>query len=244
VNCLVVGASAGLGRSLSEYAARLGYNLLLVASDSRDLAAMAASLQLEYGVKASYISCRLGGLAEEDAAVVSAARAFGSVDLLLYSIGLAEENDTGFLDEPTAMRLVRVNFLTQVNITTALWPALLQRERAAVVGFGSIAAVRGRSRNVVYAASKRALASYFDSLRHLAVGTNIRVHFYYLGYLDTQQTFGKVLPLPRASTNRLARLVMNRLASRSGSIFYPWFWRPISWGLRSLPWFLYKRLKF
>ena len=244
MNCLIVGASAGLGRSLSEQAARRGHNVLLVASDSRDLAAMTASLQLEYGVKASYISCCFGGLPEEEAAVVSAAREFGSVDLLLYPVGFAEENDTGFLDEPEALRLVRINFLSQVNLTTALWPTLLERERAAVVGFGSIAAARGRSRNMVYAAAKRALASYFESLRHLAVGTNIRVHFYYLGYLDTQQTFGKALPLPRASAERLARLVLDRLDSNSGPVYYPWFWGPISWGLRCLPWFLYKRLKF
>jgi decaprenylphospho-beta-D-erythro-pentofuranosid-2-ulose 2-reductase len=244
VNCLIVGASAGLGRSLSEQAARLGHNVLLVATDSRDLAAMASSLQLEYGVKASYISFRFGGLAEEATAVVSAAREFGSVDLLLFSMGLAEENDTGFLNEAAALRLIRVNFLSQVNLTTALWPALLARERAAVVGFGSVAAVRGRGRNVVYAAAKRALASYFESLRHLAVGTNIRVHFYYLGYLDTQQTFGKVLPLPRTSSERLASLVLDRLESNSGPVYYPWFWGPISWLLRCLPWFLYKRLNF
>ena len=221
-----------------------GHNVPLIASGQSETVYDTASLQLEYGVKASYVSCRFGGFAEEEATLVSAVREFGSVDLLFYPIGLAEENDTGFLDEPTVMRLVRVNFLSQVNLTTALWPTLLERERAAVVGFGSIAAVRGRSRNVVYAAAKRALASYFDSLRHLAVGTNIRVHFYYLGYLDTQQTLGKALPLPRASADSLARLVMDRLDSNSGPVFYPWFWGPISWGLRCLPWFVYQRLKF
>lgn len=243
MNCLIVGASAGLGRALSEQAARLGHNVLLVASDSRDLAAMATSLQLEHGVKARYVSCRFGSFPKEEAAVISAAQEFGAVELVLYPIGLAEENDTGFLGESAVLRLLRVNFLSQVNLTTALWPTLLKSKRAAVVGFGSIAAVRGRSRNVVYAAAKRALDSYFESLRHLAVGTNIRVHFYYLGYLDTQQTFGKALPLPRASPERLAGFVLDHLDSNSGPVFYPWFWRLISQGLRCLPWFLYRRLK-
>ena len=142
-----------------------------------------------------------------------------------------------------ALRLVRVNFLSQVALTAALWPSLLKREHASVVAFGSVAAVRGRRRNVVYAAVKRALTSYFESLRHIAVGTNIRIQFYQLGYLDTQQAFGRDLPLPKGSPERLARLVLDRLDRDSGTVFYPWFWGPISRGLRLTPWFIYARLR-
>jgi len=244
VNFLIVGASAGLGRSLSEEAARRGHNLFLVSSDSRDLAAMAVSLHLQYGVKTAYLACQFGNATDEEDAVVSAAKKFGPLDVLLYPLGFAQEDDTGFLDDQVALRLVRINFLSQVSLTAALWPVLLERERAAVVGFGSVAAVRGRRRNVVYAAAKRALSSYFESLRHLAVGTNIRIHFYHLGYLDTQQAFGRDLPLPKGSPDRLARFVLDRLDRDGGPIFYPWFWGPISRGLRFVPWFIYARLKF
>jgi short-subunit dehydrogenase len=244
VNFLIVGASAGLGRSLSEEAARRGHNLLLVSSDSRDLTAMAASLRLQYGVKTDYFACQFGHATNEEDGVVSAAKKFGPIDVLMYPLGFAREDDTGFIDDQMALRLVRVNFLSQVSLTTALWPVLLQRGRAAVVGFGSVAAVRGRRRNVVYAAAKRALTSYFESLRHLAVGTNIRIHFYQLGYLDTQQAFGRDLPLPKGSPERLARLVLDRLDRDGGAIFYPWFWEPISLGLRFVPWFIYARLQF
>lgn len=244
MNFLIVGASAGLGRCLSEEAARRGHNLLLVSSDTRDLAAMAASLHLQYGVKASYFACQFGNAAHEEDAVVSAAKNFGPIDVLMYPLGFAQEDDTGFLNDDVALRIVRINFLTQVSLTAALWPALLQREHASVVGFGSVAAVRGRRRNIVYAAAKRALSSYFESLRHLAVGTKVRIQFYQLGYLDTQQAFGRNLLLPKGSPERLARLVLDRLDRKGGPIFYPWFWGPISRALRLVPWFIYARLEF
>ena len=41
---LVVGASAGVGRGLAARFAAAGHDLVLVASDERDLAAMAADL--------------------------------------------------------------------------------------------------------------------------------------------------------------------------------------------------------
>jgi short-subunit dehydrogenase len=246
VNFLIVGASSGLGRALSEEAARRHHNILMVSSDSRDLAAMAASLHLQYGAEVKYLSCELGGTqGHEDAlkAIASAAEAFG-VDVVLYPLGFAQADDTGFLDDVSALRLLRINFLTQVGLTSALWPVLLQRERASVVGFGSVAAVRGRSRNVIYGGAKRALSSYFESLRHLARDTQIRVSFYCLGYLDTPQTFGRKLPLPKASAQRLARLVLDRLDRTGGPIFYPWYWRPIAIGLRLAPWFIYRRIEF
>jgi short-subunit dehydrogenase len=243
VNFLIVGASAGLGRCLSEEAARRGHDLLLVSSDSRDLSAMADSLRLQYGVRTDYVACQFGNASDEEEAVVSAAKKFGPIDVLMYPLGFAQDDDTGFLDSQMALRLVSINFLSQASLTAALWPVLLEREQASVVGFGSVAAVRGRRRNVVYAAAKRALTSYFESLRHLAVGTNIRVHFFQLGYLDTQQAFGRHLLLPKGSPERLARLVLDRLPRAGGSVFYPWFWGPISRALRLVPWFIYARLE-
>ena len=48
---VVVGASSGLGRALAEELARTGHELLLVASDPRDLSAIAADLGLRHAAK-------------------------------------------------------------------------------------------------------------------------------------------------------------------------------------------------
>lgn len=244
MNLVLVGASAGLGRCLAEEAARRGHSVFLVASDARDLAALAADLQLRYGVRAGYAACRFGGAPEDLESLAAAVRAFGTLDGLLYPMGTASERDAGALDPQAAEQLVRINFLSQVWLTTALWPVLTVPSRACVVGFGSIAAIRGRRRNVVYAAAKRALLSYFESLRHLAAGTGIRVHFYQLGYLDTQQTFGKQLLFPKADPVKAARFVLDHLDADHGPAFYPGYWRAIAWMLRRMPWFLYRRLDF
>jgi short-subunit dehydrogenase len=216
----------------------------LVSSDGRDLAAIVADLHLRYGVRAEYFICEFGVDPGHEDAVAAAAKRFGTLDALLYPIGFAQQDDTGFQDHRAALSLVKANFLAQVSLTAALWPVLLERRHAFIVGFGSVASVRGRSRNVIYGAAKRALGSYFESLRHLATGTNIQVHFYQLGYLNTQQNFGKRLLLPKASPESLARVVLKQLGRAHGPVFYPWYWRPIAFGLRFVPWFIYKRLQF
>ena len=40
--------------------------------------------------------------------------------------------------------------------------------------------------NVAYSAAKRALASFFESLRHACADTGVAVQFYVLGYMDTE----------------------------------------------------------
>jgi short-subunit dehydrogenase len=158
-------------------------------------------------------------------------------------IGAASERDTDALDAVTVDRLIRINFAVPVEITAALWPALKQAP-GYVVGFGSVAAIRGRNRNVIYAAAKRALVSYFESLRFLAKGTGVRVHFYQVGYLETQQTFGKRVLLPTARPRALARLVFDRLDRDESPAYYPRFWWAIAVILRLLPWRIFSRMEF
>jgi short-subunit dehydrogenase len=238
---LIIGASAGLGRALAEEAALRGHDVMLVASDTRDLSAAASDLRLRFGIRAEYEVCHFGepGAAER---ALAAARKFGVVQIVLFPIGAASERDTDALDATTINQLIRINFSVPVEITTALWQELKQ-SRGYIVGFGSVAAVRGRNKNMVYAAAKRALLSFFESLRFLACDTGVHVHFYQVGYLETQQTFGKRLLLPKARPSALAQLVFDRLDREEGSIYYPRFWSVIAVILRLLPWRIFSRMQ-
>lgn len=123
-------------------------------------------------------------------------------------------------------------------------PDVMRLPRARVVGFGSIAAVRGRKANVVYSASKRGLESYFESLRHLTANTGVIVQFYRLGYVETQQSFGQRLLFPVVTPEQVARDIMARAGRDFGVRFFPGFWRLIALAVAWLPWRLYKNLDF
>ncbi len=116
---------------------------------------------------------------------------------------------------------------SMVAIVTALWPELSRGTADYVVGFGSIAAIRGRRSNVIYASAKRALLSYFESLQHLAVGTPVRVHFYQPGYLATSQTFGKRLLCPSRSPGIWRDSCWHVSTAISGPRSTPGYWRLI-----------------
>jgi short-subunit dehydrogenase len=244
VTAVVVGASAGLGRALAERLAGAGHDLVLASSDERDVAALAAHLQIHNGVRATAVAVDLGGDTDGGERLESAARALGGADALLLPIGWTAPLDDACRDTELTERLVRTNFLSVATLVSRFLPGLRQRPRAAVVGFGSVAAVRGRGANIVYAASKRALQTFFEGLRHACTDTPVRVQFYVLGYLDTNLAFGRRTLLPRANPEHLAARVARDLGRFEGVVYHPGWWRPVCALLSVVPWFVFKRLRF
>lgn len=240
---LVVGASSGLGRALANELARTGHDLLLVASDSRDVEAVAADLQLRHGVAARALALDLSRSADPASPVAAALDAMPKpLQAMLLPLGHSREDDTLTLDASRIGGLLAVNLHAPLVLVHAMLPRLLQA-RGVVVLFGSIAAVRGRGRNVVYASAKRALDSLYESLRQRHAPRELRVHLYRLGFLATNLTWGMRLPAAAADPADVARVVVARLGRRSGSMYLPRKFALIAAVVRALPWALYRRMK-
>lgn len=244
MSCLILGASGGLGRALCYRFAAARHDLIIVSSDERDLAAMKSDLELRFGVRVSSVAVDFSRERDDRETLRAAVADASPLRGLLFPIGAVLSHDEGELDPMGSERLVRVNFLSVIDIVALFLPSLRTREESTIVGFGSVAGARGRSANVVYSASKRALESYFESLRHVCSNGGPIVQFYIVGYLDTGLSTGRTKLLPRASPERLANRVERDLNRDVGRVFFPWYWRPICSALRWTPWFAYKRMRF
>lgn len=241
---IVVGASAGLGRALAERLGRQHRSLILVAGDQRDLAALASDLEIVGGARVRVLAhdaADHAALAERLDGLVAEGE---DIEGLLFPVGAMAPDDEGELDPSAAERLMQVNFLCVASVVRRFLPRLERQRSGVVVGFGSVASIRGRGRNVAYAASKRALESYFESLRHRCEPQGLCVVFYSLGYLRTSLSFGQKLPLPSADPSAMAEEICRELGRRRGKHYKPGWWRWIALVVRHLPWFVYGRLRF
>jgi len=240
---LIVGASAGVGRALAEVLARRGHALFLVASDPSDLDATASDLRLRHGAEVWRASVDLrhpdiGSLRRQVSSTI------GEIDNLLLVAGAFRDDDDGTLDPDAVDELVAVNFSSVVKVIHAFLPDLARSPVGNIVGIGSIAAGRARSRSMVYAASKRALEFYFEAVRHRTGTGRPRVQFYRLGYVDTAMSYGRKTPLPKASAAAAARAIARNMDRDLGVGYFPRWWAPIVLALRCVPWSLYRRLNF
>ena len=240
---LIFGASAGVGRALARRLATRGDNLVLVARSSRDLEAEAAHLRTTFGIAVNWLTMD----ASSPQAVEQALRPLaelGAIRNLLFPVGMANDVDDGLISADKSAAIVNANLTSVIGAVALFLPGLLQADRGNIVGFGSVAAIRGRGSNVVYAAAKRGLESYFESVRHRTAETGIRVQFYRLGYVDTQLSYGRKIPFPIATPEKVADHVVRNLDRDIGQVQYPVFWAGIAILLRALPWIVYRRLQF
>ncbi len=241
---VVIGASSGLGRALAARFARAGDPLVLVSSDRRDLDAHVADFGLNGGAHAVAVALDLADRELSLAALDAALDSLPAISALLLAAGFSSDDDVPGQDSLAFENITRINYLSLCRIVEHCLPRLPRAGRAAIIGFGSVAATRGRSRNVAYAAAKRALDSYFESLRHSLAAGGVIAQFYVLGYLDTNLSFGRRTLLPKIAPSRVADIVFRNRERDFGRSYVPWFWRPVCWAVRALPWFVFRKLSF
>lgn len=241
---VIVGASSGVGRALATRFAEAGHDLIIVSSDLRDVTAVASDLSIRFGRRVAPVAADVSNLPDYLARLDAAIAATGPIDGVLLPVGVVRDDDGAEVTAATMDWTLRVNFTAVAATVIALLPRLRERPAASIVGFGSISSARGRSRNIIYAASKRALDSFFESVRHACANSGVLVQFYVLGYIDTAMAYGRQTPLPPGSPDALSARVLANIHRDIGIVYHPRVWRWITEALRLLPWSIYKKLSF
>jgi short-subunit dehydrogenase len=239
----IIGASAGLGLALGHSLAEKGYDLFLIARDARDLGAIASDLKIRYRVQVKIAAIDVCEVDPSDL-VKTCCASSGPIDHLLVVAGISQKNDAPRLSDAEVISILDVNLVAPMRIINAFIPHLLSRPSASITGAGSIASIRARRNNIHYATAKTGMEFYFSGLRHAFSGSNCRIQFYRLGYLETQMTFGQKLMLPAAKPERVAADMVANLAIDTVGSYLPRWWALPAVLLRCLPWAIYRHLDF
>lgn len=242
MTAVIIGASSGLGRALATRLAARGHALLLIASDSRDIYALGADLALRFGVQTQGLALDLAQTADPGAQVLQHLQDLPPLSSLLLCAGYSRGDDDLTLDALAIGQLLAINLHAPLAIAQSLLPRLLENQ-GVIIGFGSIAAARGRRQNAVYASAKRGLESFFQSLRQAYPPRQLRVQFHRPGFMHSNLTWGKPLPLPAAEVDDVAARVVAAMPRGSFARYQPRWWGMIALLLRLLPWPLFRRLR-
>jgi short-subunit dehydrogenase len=230
---LIVGASSGLGRELAYIFAENKKDLILLARDDRDLSSIKSDLQERFDVKIDTISLDFSQIDEIQKKLFSQIN-LDYLEGVLFPVGLMFEEDYSNSDINTLKKIVFTNFLS-ICFTSSQFIKLYKNKKFLIVGFGSVSGILGRKINTSYAASKRALESFFESLFFDNINSQIKVHFYTLGYLNTNLAFGKKLKLPKADVKPLANLVFKNKDYKFIKRHFPYYWSIVSLFLKIIP---------
>jgi hypothetical protein len=94
--------------------------VLLVASDARDLAALAADLQLRHGVQVGTLALDLAVAADPGARVMEALAGLPTIRALLLPVGMSRSDDDGSLGPAAIGQLLAINLHAPIAVAHAL----------------------------------------------------------------------------------------------------------------------------
>lgn len=241
---IIVGASAGLGRSLAEKFAYEKNDLILISSDMRDLIPLKSDLEIRFNVKIIPIEISFKKIPEDFSIIIQALSGISPLEGILFPLGYSDINDTPELNDTLAIEIFNTNLISICLMINHFLNLLLER-KSTIIGFGSVSAIRGRTKNAVYAASKRGLESFFESLRHYTQNSNVVTQFYVLGYLDTNASFGHDTFLFKlADIKKLSDIVYSNRFKDFGIMVYPKEWKLVKLLLPFVPWKIFKKINF
>jgi short-subunit dehydrogenase len=175
-NCIITGASRGIGVVLADQLARRGVNLALAARGAKDLEATAERVRRR-GVKAVGIPTDVSLRADLESLVGKATAELGSVDILINNAGIEHYRDFHTADPDEIEQIFKVNVIAAEILTRLVLPEMVERRRGHIVNIASVAGKTAVPYNVVYSSTKHALVGFSWSLREelkpLGIGVSV-----------------------------------------------------------------------
>ncbi len=163
---------------------------------------------------------------------------------MLVAHGILPDQAAAEQDHRAAVHALEVNFVSAVSILTILAAYLEEQGTGCLAVISSVAGDRARAGNYVYGAAKGGLATFLAGLRRRLAGTGVSVLTIKPGFVDTPMTRHLPKNALYASAERVGGRIHRALvAGRPDVLYVPWYWRWIMLVLRTLPEWLFRRLR-
>ncbi|WP_282096661.1 SDR family NAD(P)-dependent oxidoreductase [Epibacterium ulvae] len=217
----LVGASEGLGLALAKQLAAEGAQLILSARSEDRLQEIAKQLP----------NARALPLDVSDLSSIQHAYAqIKHLDGVIYNAGAYEPMSAQNWNTKSALNMVDVNLSGALRVIGCVLPDFLSQERGEITLIGSLSGYRGLPKAIGYGASKSALISLAETLRHDLKGTSVGVRLINPGFIRTRLTDKNTFKMPMLmEPEQAAQKICAALLRKRFRTDFP---APFSWAIR------------
>lgn len=217
---LITGASAGIGAELARALAREGLSCVLVARRAERLERLAAELAKEHSVATRVVTADLADAAECERVVEAVSDLEIAVLVNNAGVGYAGRFDRQETDR--VRRMVELNCVAPVVLTSRLLPGMRERGRGAVIITGSVAGNQPLPLHGTYAATKAFDQLFGESLWGELHGSGVDVLVLQPGPTETEfQDIAGEIPHDGEPASRVVEVALEALG-RQPSVISGW----------------------
>lgn len=180
---LITGGGSGIGRALAEAFHARGNRVIIA---GRRQAVLDEVARANPGIATAVLDARDAGAIARFAAQV--AHDHPALNVLINNAGIMQAEDwrAERVDLDTAEATIATNLLAPIRLTAALLPLLRRQQAATVVTVSSGLAFVPKAATPTYSATKAAIHSFSESLRHQLQGTGVDVVEIVPPYVQTE----------------------------------------------------------
>lgn len=227
--------------AIAEKFASKGYHIQLAARNVNRLLPLQSDLAIKYGVRIS--------VHDFDALAFDTHKTFFNSlepkpDVTICVFGYLGENDKASTDWQQASQIINTNYTGAVSILNVAAEYYISKGQGAIAGISSVAGERGRQSNYLYGSAKAGFTTYLSGLRNNLYHKGVHVTTVQPGFVYTKMTEDlKLPPLLTAKPEDIGEAVYKAVIKKKNVVYVKWFWWPIMMVIKTIPEFIFKKLK-
>jgi len=238
---LILGAGSDMAVALARQFAAEKYDVQLAARNTSFLQAQENDLRIRYGINASSHAFDAVDFASHPAFYESLPV---KPDITICVFGYLGDQELGQSNWQEASRIIHTNYTGAVSILNVVAADYAARRQGTIIGISSVAGERGRQSNYLYGSAKAGFTAYLSGLRNRLFHNGVHVMTVQPGFVYTRMTEGLTLPpLLTAQPTDVASAIVKAAKVKKNVLYVKWFWRYIMLIIKSIPEFIFKKLK-
>jgi len=191
-NCLITGATGGLGREIAKLFVEKNCNLFLTGTNNSKLSALSDELKTaNKEVKISYCESDLASTEEISKLVKEIRKEFSSIDIVINCAGIFLRKPLSDSSLEDVSNCFNVNVQAPILLSKEFSQDMVKKRWGRIVNIGSSSSYKGFKNSSIYCASKHALLGFSRSILDEFKMHNVRSFCISPGSIKTEM--GKTL---------------------------------------------------
>lgn len=240
-SALILGATSDVSKALANLLASKGHGLTLAARNTDKLQPIKNDLQIKY--KIDVVTAEFNALdIDSHREFVEKLTELPSITICVF--GYLGDQEAAQKNWEEANKIITTNYTGAVSVLNHIANVYESKKAGTIVGISSVAGERGRQSNYFYGSAKAAFSAYLSGLRNRLFSSKVHVVTVKPGFINTKMTEGMDLPKSlTASPEQVAKATYKAITKQKNTIYVLGIWRLIMYIIKSIPEFIFKRLK-
>lgn len=187
-NVLITGGVRGIGRAMTEAAAKAGATVIATYVSNKAAADDFVGGLKGQGLKAHACKMDVRSSKEVDDGVAAIEAEFGPVDVLINNAGIVKDDLMMAMEDAGWQDVINTNLGGAFYVTRAVSRQMMRKRSGNIINVSSVAASRPGRGQVNYAASKGGIETMTKALAVELAPRNIRVNCIAPGVIETEMS--------------------------------------------------------